>query len=138
MYHFHKGLVTNKTLPASTMEVMWLLFRLFAYHTMSRSGRDFVRAGAIDERQLDILADEKIMALLSAIRPHAVSLVDAFKFPDYLLNSSLGRYDGKVYEDLFHRAHRLNPLNKIVFNPDYKTDEIVMGSEDAGKILSKL
>lgn len=54
------------------------------------------------------------------------------------MDSALGRYDGRVYEDLFNRAHRLNPLNKITFNPDYRTDEIVMGSGDAGKILSKL
>lgn len=52
--------------------------------------------------------------------------------------SALGRYDGRVYEDLFHRAHRLNPLNRITFNPDYRTDEIVMGSGDGGAILSKL
>ena len=39
---------------------------------------------------------------------------------------------------MFHRAHRLNPLNKLTFNPDYRTEEIVMGSGDGGKILSKL
>jgi acyl-CoA oxidase len=52
--------------------------------------------------------------------------------------SALGRYDGRVYEDLFNRAHRLNPLNKITFNPDYRTNEIVLGSGDEGQILSKL
>lgn len=54
------------------------------------------------------------------------------------LTSALGRHDGKVYEDLFHRAHVLNPLNKLTFNPNYKTDEIVMGSGDGGQILAKL
>lgn len=53
-------------------------------------------------------------------------------------DSALGRYDGKVYEELFDRAHRRNPLNKETFNPDYRTDELVLGSGDAGKILSKL
>lgn len=53
-------------------------------------------------------------------------------------SSSLGRFDGRVYEDMFNRAHRLNPLNKLTFNPDYRTEEIVMGSGDGGKILSKL
>lgn len=55
-----------------------------------------------------------------------------------IYNSALGRSDGKVYEDLFHRAHRLNPLNKLTFNPDYRTDEIVKGSNDGGDILAKL
>jgi acyl-CoA oxidase len=54
------------------------------------------------------------------------------------LKSALGRYDGKVYEDLFHRAHVVNPLNRLTFNPDYKNDELVMGSGDAGQILAKL
>lgn len=52
--------------------------------------------------------------------------------------SALGRSDGRVYEDLFNRAHRLNPLNMVTFNPDYRTDEIVIGSNDGGEILSKL
>lgn len=54
--------------------------------------------------------------------------------------SALGRYDGKVYEDLFNRAHRLNPLNKVTFNPNYWEDEIVKGSGDdgiKGAILAK-
>lgn len=56
----------------------------------------------------------------------------------HVLNSSLGRYDGRVYEDLFYRAHVLNPLNKLTFNPNYHNNEIVMGSGDAGQILAKL
>lgn len=52
--------------------------------------------------------------------------------------SSLGRSDGNVYEDMFNRAHRLNPMNQITFNPDYRTDEVVLGSGDGGEILAKL
>jgi acyl-CoA oxidase len=100
---------------------------------------------------------------MTLIRPHAVKLVDSWMIPDYLLDryaaiptpsthihiflytqmltpsSALGRYDGQVYEDLFHRAHRLNPLNKITFNPNYWEDEIVKGSgEGWSSILAKL
>ena len=32
-------------------------------------------------------------------------------------DSSLGRYDGKVYEDMFYRASELNPLNKAIVDP---------------------
>lgn len=74
------------------------------------------------------------------IRPHAVRLVDAWKIPDYLLDSALGRFDGKVYEDLFDRAHKRNPLNEMTFNPDYRSEEIVMGDGGDGikEILAKL
>jgi acyl-CoA oxidase len=52
--------------------------------------------------------------------------------------SALGRYDGRVYEDLFNRAHRLNPLNKVTVNPNYLEDEIVKGAEDIKAIRAKL
>jgi acyl-CoA oxidase len=56
-----------------------------------------------------------------------------------LLNSALGRSDGKVYEELFDLAHRRNPLNKVTFNPDWRSEEIVLGSGDGGKhVLAKL
>jgi acyl-CoA oxidase len=66
------------------------------------------------------------MTLLAEVRPNAVALVDAFKFPDYLLNSSLGRYDGKVYEDMAQRAGR-EPINGLTMNIDIRSPEIVRG-----------
>ncbi|KAK5162963.1 uncharacterized protein LTR77_011017 [Saxophila tyrrhenica] len=114
------------------------LFRLFAFYTMDNEARDFSKANAVSEQDLDALPS-KIQELMAQIRPHAVKLVDSWKVPDFLLDSALGRYDGKVYEDLFNRAHRLNPLNEITFNPHYKSEEIVMGGgDDLKKILAKL
>jgi hypothetical protein len=49
--------------------------------------------------------------LLDGIRPDAVSFVDSFDIPDNALNSTLGSYDGNVYERLFEHARR-SPLNK--------------------------
>ena len=66
------------------------------------------------------------MRLLEEIRPHAVRLVDAWDFPDWQLDSSLGRYDGKVYEDMFYWASEQNPLNAITVDPYpvlFKKDE---------------
>ena len=37
--------------------------------------------------------------------------MDAFDIPDAVLNSALGRYDGKVYRDLYERALKA-PRNK--------------------------
>ena len=114
------------------------LFQLFAFYTMDQEARDFSRANAVSDEDLDILPS-KIQELMAQIRPHAVRLVDSWKIPDFLLDSALGRYDGKVYEDMFHRAHRLNPLNELTFNPYYKDEEIVKGSpDDIQKIQAKL
>jgi len=44
--------------------------------------------------------------LLSAIRPNAVTLVDAFDIPDRVLCSAIGNFDGNVYEALFESAKK--------------------------------
>ena len=59
-------------------------------------------------------ARRSVYALLAAVRPDAVALVDAFGYDDYLLNSALGRKDGDVYRCCLPRAVRccglhLNP-----------------------------
>lgn len=43
---------------------------------------------------------------MDSLRPNAVALVDAFDIPDRVLNSALGRYDGKVYETLYELAKK--------------------------------
>jgi acyl-CoA oxidase len=141
--NFYSALYQNQGhhtgLSSTSKHHLTLLFRLFAFNTMDTEARDFVKSSAVSDSDLDQLP-QRIQDLMAQIRPHAVRLVDAWKVPDFLLDSALGRLDGKVYEDLFHRAHRLNPLNEVTFNPDYRSDEIVMG-EGGGelrKIAAKL
>jgi acyl-CoA oxidase len=50
-------------------------------------------------------------AALDALRPDCVALVDAFDFPDSVLNSTIGRKDGNVYEALYEAAKK-SSLNK--------------------------
>ncbi|KLJ12339.1 hypothetical protein EMPG_12605 [Blastomyces silverae] len=128
----------NNNIPAAqTRSTLRDLFRLFALSTMETEAREFYSCGAVSNDDLDAVTP-RVFDLMQRIRPHAVSLVDAWAIPDFLLNSALGRSDGKVYEELFELAHRQNPLNEITVNPDYRTDELVLGSGDAGQILSKL
>jgi acyl-CoA oxidase len=75
------------------------------------------------------------MTLLHEVRPNAVALVDSFKFPDYLLNSSLGRSDGKVYEDMTERAG-MEPINGLTMNIDIRSPEIVRG-ESPNELLKE-
>lgn len=58
-------------------------------------------------------------------------------FPDWQLDSSLGRYDGKVYEDMFERASELNPLNALTIDP-YPTSEVLIKKDEREKFRSKL
>jgi acyl-CoA oxidase len=57
------------------------------------------------------LARDKLYSLLKEVRREAIPLVDAFDFPDSVLNSALGRYDGDVYNHLFQWAQKA-PRNK--------------------------
>jgi acyl-CoA oxidase len=58
-------------------------------------------------------------ALLQAVRPDAVALVDAFAFEDYALNSALGRRDGDVYRALLDMAQG-SPLNSTEEGPAWR------------------
>eukprot|EP01006_Ploeotia_vitrea_P019254 TRINITY_DN51420_c0_g1_i1.p1 TRINITY_DN51420_c0_g1~~TRINITY_DN51420_c0_g1_i1.p1 ORF type:complete len:701 (-),score=71.89 TRINITY_DN51420_c0_g1_i1:243-2324(-) len=57
------------------------------------------------------LVREAVRELLAKVRPNAVALVDAFEFHDNVLASTLGSYDGKVYERLYKHAAS-SPMNK--------------------------
>ncbi|KAI8934320.1 hypothetical protein NX059_009057 [Plenodomus lindquistii] len=129
---------SGATLSSPTPEVLRICFRLYALYTLDQSASSFTMTTSVSPESVYDL-QETILNLMSELRPHAVKLVDAWSIPDWLLNSALGRSDGKVYEELFDMAHRRNPLNKVTFNPDWRSDEIVLGSGDGGRhVLAKL
>ncbi|KAF2441755.1 acyl-CoA oxidase [Karstenula rhodostoma CBS 690.94] len=102
------------------------------------SASSFLLTSAVSASDLHVL-DARVLEMMTELRPHAVKLVDAWAVPDWVLDSALGRYDGKVYEDLFERAHRKNTLNMTTFNVDWRGEEVVLGSGDRGKqLLAKL
>jgi acyl-CoA oxidase len=137
--NFYNALSSPQSnLSGHTSEVLRTCFRLFALYLMEQSATSFILTTSIPSSCLTMLPDS-ILELMSDLRPHTVKLVDAWSIPDFLLDSALGRYDGKVYEELFDMAHHRNPLNKVTFNPDYRSEEIVLGSGDGGRqVLAKL
>jgi len=50
-------------------------------------------------------------AVLAAVRPDAVALVDAFGKTDFELNSAIGRSDGNYIQALYELAQK-EPLNQ--------------------------
>ncbi|OGM39650.1 fatty-acyl coenzyme A oxidase (Pox1) [Aspergillus bombycis] len=135
---FYDTLNSDQSLAPPIKVAMWNLYRLFAFYHMQQESYDFYRSGAVSQNDLDGFSTH-VQHLMEKIRPHAVTFVDAWMIPDYLLDSALGRYDGKVYEDLYYRAHRLNPLNRITVNPNYWEDEIVKGEGNSwASLLAKL
>lgn len=138
--NFHEALEnpdTTKTLDADTVTLLRKLFRLFALHTLEREASEFFSSAATTIRQITLARTKAVMKLMEEIRPHAVRLVDTWKFPDWQLDSSLGRYDGKVYEDMFHRASELNPLNSVTFDP-YPNSKTLFKKDEREDLRSKL
>jgi acyl-CoA oxidase len=127
--NFYMSVFTRDLEPSvdnPTAVVMKNLFRLFAYSLIDARSTELIVSGVLESSALSDITP-KIQTLLKAIRPHAVRLVDAWSIPDYLLDSALGRADGDVYNALWQKAHLENPLNLTTFNPDFRTEEIIMG-----------
>ncbi|XP_052764216.1 peroxisomal acyl-coenzyme A oxidase 1-like isoform X2 [Mya arenaria] len=95
------------------------LCQLFAVNGILQRLGDFLQDGYLSGQQAAMLADKQL-ALFADIRPNAVALVDAFDYPDQVLGSCLGRYDGNVYEALYEYAKN-SPLNKQDVLPSYYT-----------------
>ena len=127
----------HSELDTETVCLLQKLFRLYALHTLEREASEFFSSSAVTVRQIQLARTKTVMKLLEEIRPHAVRLVDAWQFPDWQLDSSLGRYDGKVYEDLFHRASDLNPLNALTIDP-YPDSEVLVKKDERERFGAKL
>jgi acyl-CoA oxidase len=138
--NFHdalNNLETTQSLDKETLTLLRKLFRLFALHTLEQKASEFFTSAATTVKQIQLARTKAVMTLLEEIRPHAVRLVDAWKFPDWQLDSSLGRFDGKVYEDMFHRASEVNPLNDVVFDP-YPDSGILIKRDLRDQVKSRL
>nr|CAG8543188.1 12636_t:CDS:10 [Entrophospora candida] len=97
--------------------VLTSLCNLFSLHTIiEKESGEFLESGYLSIRQVELIREE-IYNLLREIRPNIVGLVDSFHLSDYLLNSALGRSDGKVYETMINWAVK-EPLNNITFDID--------------------
>lgn len=128
---------TTSSLDPSTLSVIHKLFRLFALHHLTTHASEFFTSAATTVRQIQLARTKRTLSLIEEIRPHAVRLVDAWKFTDWQLDSSLGRYDGKVYEDMFHRASEVNPLNDVLIDP-YPESPVLFRTDGKGVVRSKL
>ncbi|CAE8676796.1 unnamed protein product [Polarella glacialis] len=120
---FKQRLTELETQSPKVASVLKLVFELFCLTVMDQSYDrgggfgDFVGAGALPaDGQSQVL--RRIKQLLKDIRPHAVPLVDGWNIPDFLLNSVLGRYDGRVYEALYESTKN-EPLNETDISEGY-------------------
>lgn len=103
------GKELDKVTDDRLRKVLRRLTSLFALYYMEKDLGEFMEVGLLTMNDADRV-HKAVIELLRQIRPDAVALVDSFNYPDYLLRSCLGRYDGNVYEHMYEQASS-NGLN---------------------------
>lgn len=111
--------VFNNTISDSSLsQALQRVAILFCLSTLEQEASDFLISGYIVPAQ-SLMIKQHLISVLKSIRPDVVALVDAFGFPDYLLNSALGEGEGDVYEKMAAMAEK-EPLNQSVVAEGYK------------------
>ncbi|XP_053957915.1 probable peroxisomal acyl-coenzyme A oxidase 1 [Anastrepha ludens] len=100
-------------------EVLMQLAELFILEFCLTSLGDILLAFPLNAHQVDEMKT-RYERLLADLRPNAVAVVDGFDFDDRVLGSTLGCYDGRVYERLMEEA-RKSPLNQATVNETFET-----------------
>ncbi|XP_078584955.1 peroxisomal acyl-coenzyme A oxidase 1-like [Branchiostoma floridae x Branchiostoma japonicum] len=109
--------VRTADVDSATRAVLNTLCQLYAIHGIIEHSGDFLEDSYLSGQELQQV-NSHLVSLLAKVRPDAVALVDAFDFPDEILQSVLGRYDGNVYENLYDWAKK-SPLNKSQVHESY-------------------
>ena len=99
-----------KSLSFETQRILKRLCDIFALNYMLQKSGAFLESGVIHGSDM-VELKSVLVSLLTEIRRDAVCLVDAFDFPDSVLRSVLGRYDGDVYRGMWEWVQH-NPRNK--------------------------
>lgn len=110
--------IYSNPLSAEVKHVLTKLFHLMSLTWIARFAGDFQIFGGLSPSDLKSF-NRKFTGILSELRPIAVSLVDAFDIHDQSLLSTLGAYDGQVYQRMFDAALK-SPLNKSDVLPAYQ------------------
>ncbi|KAH7882117.1 peroxisomal oxidase [Phlebopus sp. FC_14] len=110
-------------LPQEEARVLGELYHLYLLTTAEDALVDLLSMGLLrhsggDE---DVARDLRLAVKSTCVRllPNAIGLTDAFSFSDWSLDSALGVYDGRVYEELWRRA-QFEPLNQLGGTPGYE------------------
>jgi len=102
---FAKGIADA---PAGIKAQLNRLCALYGLFTIAENSGAFLHAGHMTPLQIDWVR-ANVDILCRDVRAEAVLLVDSFNYPDYIVNSPLGRYDGNVYERYYDQVKRANP-----------------------------
>lgn len=111
---------TQRVAPTVSPNLRTVLHNLaelyLVYWAIERTG-DLLLFSSLSGKDATAL-QKRYERLLSLIRPNAVAIVDAFDIRDEIISSTLGSYDGRVYERLMETAKK-SPLNSEPVNQSF-------------------
>lgn len=81
--------------------VLTLIFKLYSLYFIDKFSGVFLQFKLFDAATLGAVQLE-IKKVLGQVRPHLCGLTDAFKYPDAIINSSLGTYDGDFFNNYYN------------------------------------
>jgi acyl-CoA oxidase len=110
--------VNNLNVSKELKVVLVQLLNLYGVYTALRLTGDLLRFTTITGNDIETL-QAWLEELLALIRPNAIGIVDSFDIRDEVLGSTLGAFDGNVYERLFEEASK-SPLNSEPVNKSFK------------------
>jgi len=106
MFHNFREYVAAYSADADAKRALARLCSLYGLSELKGSGWVGILSGRTPP-----LIEQALARLLEELRPDVAALADAMDVPDAVLNSTLGRSDGKVYEALLDAARKA-PLNR--------------------------
>lgn len=107
-----------KTVSPALGYVLRDILELYAVDLALRSLGSLLQFVNISSIDIDKLQD-RLEAALRKFRHNAIGIVDGFDIPDTVLRSTLGAYDGNVYERLLDAA-KTSPLNQEDVNKSFE------------------
>lgn len=110
MRHFARKVELSRQSP-TIYPVLKRLLDLFALYQIQKMSDYFLENKYFDADTLRLIR-KTVLQLCREIRPDSVSLVDAFNYPDWIVKSPLGRYDGNIYEAYFELVNKENPVGR--------------------------
>jgi acyl-CoA oxidase len=108
-YLFHRFRRAIEAAPGDMKEILSDLCQLYGLYTIHQSAGPFLQFGFYKPEHIAVI-QERAFSLLEKLRSQVIPLSDAFNFTDYVVNSSIGCYDGDVYRRFFEHTVRQNPI----------------------------
>ncbi|KAI5751838.1 hypothetical protein M8J77_011288 [Diaphorina citri] len=84
----------------SARNVLTKLAVLYSTWSLEKHLATFYEGGYLINQNSASLLRDAVLYLCAELKPDAVALVDAIAPPDFILNSALGKSDGKLYDNL--------------------------------------